>query len=111
MKTSKIFLAALCALGLSSTAFAQSTPTSTSGNMQSGSGTTTSGTMNQGSGMTRPSQSGSMSNGTMNDGTMQGGTVGNGAMGGGHTSGMKSSTKRNGKAKMKSSGSSASPGM
>jgi hypothetical protein len=78
MKTTKILVAAACALCLSTTAFAQTTPAA--GTMQNG---TNSGTMQNGT-MTTPSQTGTdrMQTGTMQNGTMQNGTMQNGTMNG-----------------------------
>jgi len=84
MKTTKILVAAACALCLSTTAFAQTTPAA--GTMQSGTttgtmqGGSTTGTMQNGT-MTTPSQTGTdrMQTGTMQNGTMQNGTM-NGRM-------------------------------
>jgi hypothetical protein len=84
MKSIKIFAVAACALCLSTTAFAQTTPTGTmqsgtsTGTMQNGNGT---GTMQNGT-MTTPNQTGTdrMQSGTMQNGTMQNGSM-NGRMG------------------------------
>ena len=70
MKTTQFFLAAACAFLLSTTAFAQTTPSST-GTMQNG---TSSGTMQNGT------SNGTMQNGTSgrmqnSDGTMQNGSM------------------------------------
>jgi hypothetical protein len=82
MNTIKIFAAAVCALCVSTTAFAQTTPAGGTGTMQSGTstGTMQSGTMQNGTG-TMNNQTGAdrMQNGTMQNGTMQNGSM-NGKM-------------------------------
>jgi len=74
MKTIKFLAVAACALCLSTTAFAQTTPPSTSGTMQSG-------TMQNGT-MTTPTQTGTdrMQTGTMQNGTNMGKGKMNGKM-------------------------------
>ena len=96
--SNKLFLAAALSLGLSGSAFAQSTPISTNGNVQ-GSGTTSTGAAGQqATGMTRPVQSTTEVNGA----SIQPGSTMTGTTSGTTTNGTrKTRSGKSGRGKMK----------